>query len=230
MSVRDPYEKLREQLSHHALRVHERGFATATNGNISVRTGPDECLISPSGCSLGEVAPADFVLVDGRGQPRDRGAAHPSAEVRMHLAVYAERPDVEAVLHAHPPIAIALSIAGHTLEAPFIPEVVVSLGRIPTLPYTLPASAETAEAVRTAVRKHDALLLERHGTVTVGASLREAYLKLETVEHAAHVIWLARQVGEAHPLAEPDLERLRALAAELRQRSSRGVPTDPGTH
>ncbi|MFQ5654203.1 MAG: class II aldolase/adducin family protein [Planctomycetota bacterium] len=208
-------QALRVEMAAIARRTYEAGFVVATNGNLSGRLGESTLLISPSGSCKGELSPEDFVRIDTTGHLRDgRPGDPPSSETLMHLAIYEERSDVHAILHAHPPITVGFSVAGESLAGCVIPEVVVGLGTIPTIEYTTPTTRETAEAVRGMIRRRDALILERHGTVTVGSSITDAFRKLEKVEHAAHVTLVAKQVGKVRALPPEEVERL----LEIRQR------------
>lgn len=210
--------RLRLELSEVARRTYAAGYAAATDGNVSARLGP-HYLISPSGCCLGELQPEDLLEVDrdGRVVPGTR-AGRPTSEYRMHLAVYEEREDVSAVLHAHPPTAIAFTVAGESLSECVIPEVVVGLGTVLTLPYTTPTTEETAQMVRRNVRRRDALLLEHHGTVTVGKSIKDAFYKLDKLEHMAKILFTAKQLGRVIPLPADEVERL------LGMREAHGYP------
>jgi L-fuculose-phosphate aldolase len=122
--------------------------------------------------------------------------------------VYRERPDVSAVVHAHPTMAVALSLAGISLADGVIPEVITSLGAIPTVPYATPGTDEAGEVIRAPIRQFDAIILARHGSVSVGKDLREAYTKLEMLEHTAQILFLARVLGPVSPLSKEEVARL----------------------
>ncbi|MCK6457396.1 MAG: class II aldolase/adducin family protein [Phycisphaerae bacterium] len=201
---------LRREIVEIGRRIHERGFVAATDGNISCRTGGGHLLITGSGTALGELKPEDIVEVapDGR---IVSGVRAPSSEMALHLAVYRQRPDVQAVVHAHPPVATGFSFAGESLAQCVIPEVVLIFGTIPTTRYATPSSEEGPQVIRELIRDHDALILERHGSLTVGKSLRDAYHKLEKVEHAALVTLIARLLGKVIPLSGDELARLAAI-------------------
>ncbi|MFN0057186.1 MAG: class II aldolase/adducin family protein [Planctomycetota bacterium] len=210
----------REELTAIAHRTYAAGFVAATDGNLSARLGDGTLLITPSGCCLGEVAASDFVRTDAAGRVLEPGtpARRPSSELQLHLAIYEERPDVCAVLHAHPPIAIGFTIAGLSLASCVIPEVIVGLGTIPTVPYTTPTTRETADAVRPIIRRRDAIVLEHHGSVTVGPTILAAFRKLEKVEHTAKILFVAHQLGGIRALPPEEVERL------LRMRDALGLP------
>jgi L-fuculose-phosphate aldolase len=196
--------------------LHGRNYVTATDGNISARLGEDRFLVTPSGQSKGSMRPEEMVVIDWDAQPVAPGGQRPSSEILLHLEAYRQRPDVHAVVHAHPPTAIALSIAGITLERGQLPEVIVTLGIIGAVDYALPASAESAAAIREPIRTHDALMLQRHGSVTVGATPWEAYLRLEKVENAAEIAYKLQVLGREERLP------CDALAKLLDQRERHG--------
>jgi L-fuculose-phosphate aldolase len=209
---------LRDEIVHACQLLHQKGFIAATDGNISARLDANRLLVTPSGVGKGFIKPGDLIITDFAGSVLDPGAlgakGRPSAELRLHLEAYRQRPDVAAVVHAHPPLATACTIAGISLETCVIPEVVVTLGTIPTVPYATPTSAEGPERVREYIRTRDALLLDHHGAVTVGKSVMEAYLRLEKVEHAAQMILIARQLGKVIALDAEQMEKLMAIRRE----------------
>ncbi len=182
----------------------------------SARLGPDRLLVTPNGLSKGFVAPEDLVVVDLSGQPQPSplyGANRhrPTSELPLHLEVYRRRADVNAVVHAHPPYSIALSIAGRPIARCMLPEVIVNLGVIPTTAYSTPGTPEGPGVMGHLIERHDALVLQRHGSVTVGRDLMDAYLKTEKVEHAAEVTFLVAQLGGGGPL--PPGEAAKLIAA-----------------
>jgi L-fuculose-phosphate aldolase len=179
--------------------MHEKDLIAATDGNVSVRLGPDRVLATPSDMQGRKLA--------GRGKP--------TSEMALHLAVYEVRPGVRAVIHAHPPIATAFSIAGVPLVQCVIPEVVFTLGSIPTTEYASPSSPEGAEVIRRYITKCDALILQRHGAVTVGEDVLHAYYKLEKLEHAAQVTLIARQLGQVQTLPPEEVEKLMKLREQF---------------
>lgn len=133
----------------------------------------------------------------------------------MHLAIYDERPDVGAIVHAHSPYTTALTVAGKTLRDPVIPETILALGHVPTVPYTSPTTIEVPTAVRDVLRGHDAFVLERHGPVALGASLEQAMTRLEIVEHTAKITWMAEALGPTTPIDPEEHAKLRKLAQNL---------------
>jgi L-fuculose-phosphate aldolase len=175
--------------------MYERGYIVARDGNVSVRIGDKRILATPSGGRKGHLRPEAMVLCDSSGAPVRGETGRPSAELAMHVEVYRSRPDVTAVVHAHPPCAIAHTVVGVPLSDPLMPEVLCDLGEILTIPYTTPTTEQVPRAIREPIRKHDVLLLERHGSITVGATLAEAYDRLEILEHAAKVSLMSRTLA-----------------------------------
>jgi L-fuculose-phosphate aldolase len=176
------------------------------DGNVSARWGRN-LLITPSGVNKGFLREEEIITVDLMGQ-RLFGIGEPTTELLLHLEVYRIRPEVEAVIHAHPPIATAFTIAGLSLADGILPEVVLSLGAIPTAPYATSGTPEMAAAVRDLLPCYDAILLEQHGALTMGKNLWEAYNRMEKVEHAAWTVWLARQLGQARTLPPEEVATL----------------------
>ena len=189
--------------------LYQRQLLAATDGNLSVRCG-DNLLTTPSGVNKGFIREQDILTVDFTGQVL-AGVGQPTTELLLHLEVYQVRPEAGAVIHAHPPIATAFTLAGISLAQGILPEVVLSLGAIPTAPYATTGTPEMAAAVRDLLPCYDAILLEQHGAVTIGQNLWEAYNRMEKVEHAAWTVWLARQLGRAQTLPPEEVARLTQL-------------------
>jgi L-fuculose-phosphate aldolase len=205
---------LREEFVRIGQLMHQRSYVTATDGNLSARLGPDRFLVTPSGLSKGYMRPDEMVVIDWDAKPVGESkygparSLKPSSEILLHLEAYRQRPDIKAVVHAHPINAITLSIAGISLARCLLPEVIVTLGLIPTTEYATPASAEGATVIREVIRGHDALILQRHGSVTVGASIWEAYLKLEKLENAAEVTYKLLTLGRELPFPPGAVDKL----------------------
>lgn len=189
--------------------LYQRQLLAAMDGNLSVRHG-ENLLTTPSGINKGFIQEKDILTVDFTGQVL-AGAGQPTSELLLHLEVYRTRPEVRAAIHAHPPIATAFTIAGLSLAEGILPEVVLSLGAIPTAPYATTGTSEMATAVRDLLPYYDAILLEQHGALTVGKTLWEAYNRMEKVEHAAWTVWLARQLGGARSLPSEEVATLTHL-------------------
>lgn len=206
--------QLRRDLTDIARRVYDRGLVAGTDGNISARIHGDTFLISPSGSCLGMLEPHDFVLIDKAGRAIG-GRGKPSSERWMHLAAYAERPDIDAAIHAHPPTVVAFTVAGLSMSQCALPEVILSFGQVPVTSYATPATEEGAVVIRDLIKRYDALVLDRHGSITVGKTLVEAFCKLEKLEHGAHVMMMAHQLGATRDLPPEEIAKLAALREQL---------------
>ncbi|MCX5889265.1 MAG: class II aldolase/adducin family protein [Deltaproteobacteria bacterium] len=194
--------------------LHRKNYLAATDGNVSVRLG-DRVLVTPSGVHKGLMEANQVITVDLTGRVL-RGEGRPTSEIRMHLLAYELRPDVGAVVHAHLPYATACTLAGIDLLEPILPEVVITLGGIPTAPYATPGSAAVPEAIREFLREYDAILLSRHGAMTVGQDVMDAYNKMEKLEHTARVVLVARLQGPVSPLPAAEVETLRRIGEKYR--------------
>ncbi|MGB7875031.1 MAG: class II aldolase/adducin family protein [Anaerolineales bacterium] len=196
---------------------YERRLLTANDGNISVRLGTGLVLITPSGLCKGRMGTDDLLLVglDGKVHSASEGRKT-SSETPMHLEVYKQRADVRAVLHAHPVFATTLTVADSPFPADVLPEVLLTLGEVPTTRYATPSSHDDAEAIRELIKTHDALLLRQHGSLTVGKDLETALTFLERIEHVAEVYWRARLLGKVDRIPGRDVEKLLKIKQELR--------------
>ena len=161
-----------------ARRVYNAGIVAATDGNISYRIMTDRVMITPSGTSFASLNTDSLAYVDLEGNVLSH-QYKPSSELPMHLEIYRQRPDVNAIIHAHPPYATALTLSGYSMEDPILPEVVMMFGKIPTAPYATPSTKESAESIRHLIKDHQAILLDHHGAVTYGKSLEDAFHKME---------------------------------------------------
>jgi L-fuculose-phosphate aldolase len=203
---------LRTELIWVCKKLEEKGLIAASDGNVSCRLGKDRLLITPSGKAKGDLKPLDLLTVDLRGNVL-AGSGKPSSEIRMHLLVYQERPDVHAVVHAHPPMLTAFTLAGIPFLADALPEVLLTIGPVPTAPYATPTTEEVPASIAPLVADHNAMLLERHGSITFGRDLEEAYMRTEKLEHAAHTLFYAHQLNRKlpSPLSKAQKEKLFGL-------------------
>jgi len=195
--------------------LHRKNYLAATDGNVSVRLG-DRVFVTPSGVNKGLMEAYQILTVDLEGRLL-AGEGKPTSEIRMHLLAYELRSDVTAVVHAHLPYATACTLAGIDLLEPVLPEVVITLGGIPTAVYATPGSEEVPDSIRDFLPEYDAILLSRHGAMTVGRNVTDAYNKMEKLEHTARVILAARLQGPLPPLREVEVEKLRRLREEYKR-------------
>jgi L-fuculose-phosphate aldolase len=193
-------------------RLWARGFVASNDGNISVRIAPDRLLMTPASVSKGFMTAEMMVLTDLEGRVIEAAPGRkPSSEALMHLVAYQQRPDIGAVVHAHPPTATGFAVAGIPLDRAVLAEVVTTLGAIPIADYGTPSTRELADAVGPLLRAHDGVLLANHGAIALGADLFSAYYKMETIEHFATISLVARQLGREHLLSREEVERLQSL-------------------
>src|SRR3990172_2522265 len=202
-------DALRAEIVRVARLMHANEFVDGASGNLSARLDADHLLATPSGLAKGFLEPEQLIVVDLRGElARGLPGLRPTSELLMHLEAYRRRPDVNAVIHAHPITSVALSIAGVSLAECVIPEAVVILGLVPTTPYATPSSEENQRAISEVILGHDALILQYHGTLTVGRDVMDAYLRLETLEHTAKIVALAKVLGGGPPLPPEQVTKL----------------------
>ena len=198
--------------------VHENGYVAATDGNLSVRLDETRLLVTPTCISKGRMKASDMVIVDMDGK-RLAGKRRVSSEIGMHLLIYRLRPDVNGIVHAHPPTATGFAASGYDLNRPLVCEVVVGLGSIPLARYGTPGTPELTDALAPLIPAHDAILMANHGVVTFGSSVESAYMKMETVEHFAKIALVTHLLGNEQPLGEEEVEKLH----EVRHRYNGGA-------
>ena len=191
-------------------RLYERGLIAGGEGNVSARRDAETLLVTPAGASKVDVAEDDLVVVDHSGKPV-AGSGRASSELGMHLRIYDRRPDVGAVVHAHPPYATAFAVAGEDLMSPVLPEIVVLIGGVPLVPYATPGSPALAAAIEPFLELHDAFLMANHGATSFGSTLSIAHQRMESLEHAARTLYLARNLGRVTTLTEAQRDALLQL-------------------
>jgi L-fuculose-phosphate aldolase len=183
------------------------------DGNLSVRLEGERILVTPTCVSKGSMRAADMVVVDMEGQ-RVAGRRHVTSEIGMHLLIYRMRPDIQAIVHAHPPTATGFAAAGIALTQPLVCEVVMGLGCIPLARYGTPGTSELARTLEPFVPHYDAILMSNHGVVTYGDTLAHAYMKMETVEHFAQIALVTHLLGRQQPLQEVEVQKLLVARAK----------------
>ncbi len=203
-------QKAREEIVFYSKKVHAAGLVCATDGNLSIRLDENHVLITPSSIRKEDMYSDAPIVINMKGEPVG-DARRPSTEHKVHLEAYRQRPDVMAVIHAHPPKAIAFTIAEVPLNTCILPEVVVTLGSVPVAPYKTPSTDDLPASMSTLIRQSDAVMLARHGSITVGGSLSDAFKKLEKLEHNAEILIYARILGGAKPFSREQLEELHGL-------------------
>ena len=230
-------ESLRADIVEIGRRMYARGYTASNDGNISVRIDTGRLLMTPKSVCKGFMTPDMMCVTDLDGR-KLQGDRDPSSEMLMHLEVYRQRPDVQAVVHAHPPTATGFAVAGIPLDRAVLAEVLTTLGSIPLAEYATPSTAELPEAVGKYIKAHDGMLLANHGALTVGGDLYSAYYKMET-DRALREDQPRRQDawarepdltgrGHASPGAARDVRHPGAGADLRRPRRRRHVPDGAG--
>jgi L-fuculose-phosphate aldolase len=187
--------------------IFQKSWVAANDGNISVRLDGERILATPTGVSKGMMHPDDLIVVDRKGEKLS-GRREQTSEIALHLAVYQLRPDVRAVVHAHPPVATGYAAAGVPLNLALLPEVVIGLGCVPLAGYGLPGTPALVEPLLPLIPKYDALLMANHGAICYGGDVQQAYFRMETVEHAARIQLVARLLGGARVLPRAEVDKL----------------------
>jgi L-fuculose-phosphate aldolase len=195
-------------------RLYNKGFVTATDGNVSVRLEGNTFLATRTGINKGSVSENDLIEVDINGTVVS-GDHKPSTELAMHLYIYSKRLDINSIVHAHPPYATGFATARQPLTGCVLPEVIVGLGAIPLAEYATPSTGEVIKSIESFVEHTDAIMLSNHGVVTYGKDLLEAFFKMEKVEHAAHITFVARMLGGEKFLSCQDIQKLKTISQEI---------------
>jgi len=208
-------------------RLYARGLIAGGEGNVSARLAEDRILVTPAGASKGEVAAEDLLVVDDNGRVVS-GDARPSTEVAMHLRAYGRRPDISAVVHAHPPVATAFAVSGEPFPEAVLPEVVVALGPVALVPYAMPGTEALPRAMEPFLTGHDVFLLSNHGATTLGPSVEVAYARMESLEHSARILLAARLLGRVRTLTAEQVRDLVAAREGARHRGPHGGGMPPG--
>jgi L-fuculose-phosphate aldolase len=182
------------------LKCWQKGWVASNDGNISFRLSENQVLCTPTGVSKGMLTMDHICIIDMDGKVLQQCTFKPSSEMKMHLRVMKERPDVKSVFHAHPPYATAHAIAGIPLAECVIPEIVIGLGSIPIAPYGTPSTDEIPDRLAPLIKDYDAWLLESHGALTAGKDPYQSYFRMESLELYAQMMYLARGLGGFRPL------------------------------
>ena len=195
-------------------KLYNHGFVAANDGNISVKVSANEYYCTPTGVSKGDLTPDMIIKIDGTGKKLE-GELNPSSEIKMHLRVYRDRPDVNAVVHAHPPVATAFTVAGVPLDQYILPEAILTMGAVPTCEYGTPSTMEIPDSLAPYIQDNDAFLLKNHGALTVGNTLQKAFFLMEEVEFNANICKHARELGNVEEIPYDQLEKLMDLRKKM---------------
>ena len=211
--MKSPFE-IKKEICEVGHKLYSHGFVAANDGNISVKVNDHEFYCTPTGVSKGSLTPDMIIKVDENGN-KIEGKLNPSSEIKMHMRVYRERPDVNAVVHAHPPIATAFTVAGIELDQYILPEAVLTIGEVPTCEYGTPSTMEIPDSLEPYIQDHDAFLLENHGALTVGNTLTKALFVMEEVEFNAKICKYAMELGAVHEIPGHQLVKLMELRKKM---------------
>ena len=208
--------EIKKQICDIGKRIYDRNMVAANDGNISVKLNDNEFLCTPTGVSKGFMTPEYICKVDAKGNLiQANGNFRPSSEIKMHMRVYEKRPDVGAVVHAHPNFATAFAIAGIPLTQPIMPEAVIALGCVPIAEYGTPSTMEIPDNVEKYLPYYDAVLLESHGALTWSTDLLAAYMTMESVEFYAELLYKSRQLGGPKEFSKEQVERLYEIRRKM---------------
>lgn len=206
--------EIKKQICDIGKRIYDRNMVAANDGNISVKVSDNEYYCTPTGVSKGFMTPDMIIRIDGNGN-KIEGKLNPSSEIKMHMRVYKERPDVNAVVHAHPPIATAFTVADIDLDQYILPEAVLTIGEVPTCDYGTPSTMEIPDSLEPYIQDHDAFLLRNHGALTVGCDLTKAMFVMEEVEFNATICKHAMELGAVHEIPNDQLKKLMELRKKM---------------
>ena len=211
--MKSPFE-IKKEICEVGHKLWLKGFVAANDGNISVKVNDHEFYCTPTGVSKGSLTPDMIIKVDENGK-KIEGKLNPSSEIKMHMRVYKERPDVTAVVHAHPPVATAFTVADIDLDQYILPEAVLTIGNVPTCDYGTPSTMEIPDSLDPYIQKHDAFLLRNHGALTVGCDLNKAFFLMEEVEFNAVICKNAMDLGAVHEISNDQLKKLMELRKKM---------------
>jgi len=205
--------RIRGELCRIGKRLYERHLTSGAGGSISARTSKNEVLIKPSGFSLADMMPEHVVKLNLKGEVLE-GKYPPSSDAPWHLMIYERRPEVNAIVHAHPPICGGFACAGISLDIPTFTEVIIQIGRIPLMDYATPTTMDYAKIVAESLKDANALLMKNHGAITLGVNLEQAFQRMELLEDFARMVLIAKILGGPILLPPEETFKLRSLESE----------------
>jgi L-fuculose-phosphate aldolase len=207
---------LKKQIVEVGHKLWDKNFVAANDGNITIRLNDKEFLTTPTGISKKSLTVEMIIKVDMAGNPVVHNANYrPSSEAKMHIEVYKQRPDVKAIVHAHPIFATSFAVSGIALDKCILPEAILTVGSVPVTPYALVSTMEIPDAIRPYIKNTDAVLLANHGALTMGTDVINAYYKMETLEHYAHILFRSMQLGNVNVISDPEIDRLMDIREKL---------------
>ncbi len=218
-------EQLRQDIVDVGKLVFQKGWVAANDGNISIRLDENRVLCTPTSVSKGMMHPDDLIICDCDGNKLE-GARERTSEIAMHMTIYRMRPDVRAVVHAHPPVATGFAAAGRALNLALLPEAIICLGCVPLADYGLPGTPALTEGMLEYIPKYDAILMGNHGSVAYGEDVYQAFFRMDTVEHYARISLVAELLGGPKVLPRYEVQKLFESRARYGVTSRAGM--EPG--
>ncbi len=210
-------QNIRAQICDICHKMWQLGWVAANDGNVTVKLDEDTFLATPTGISKSFMEPDKLVKINGKGEILEALEGYrPSSEIKMHLRCYQERADVGAVVHAHPPTATGFALAHKPLDTYSLIECVIAIGAVPIAPYGTPSTDEVPESIAPLLPKHDVILLENHGALTVGSDLTTAYYRMETLELWAKTSFVAQMLGGEKEISRGNIDRLINMRSSYR--------------
>ena len=201
--------EIKQEMCEIGRRVYNRGMVAANDGNFSVKLNEHEFLCTPTGVSKGFMTPEFICKVNEKGEVLEANEGfRPSSEVKMHMLIYEQRPDVNAVVHAHPMYSTTFAIAGRPLMDLIMPEAAIFLGGVPLAKYATPSTMEVPDSIQEYLQDYDAVLLENHGALTFSDTLLNAYYRMESVEFYARLMYQAEMLGGPKIIPPEKVEEL----------------------
>lgn len=205
--------KIKQEICEIGDRIYKKGFAAANDGNISYRISENEVVCTPTGISKGFMKPDDLCMVDMTGK-QTSGRRKATSEIKLHLAIMKERPELKSVVHCHPPHATAFGIAREPVPQCVLPEVEIFLGDVPVAKYDIPGSQDFANTILPFVKKSNVIILANHGTVSYGDTVEKAYWATEILDAYCRMLILARSLGKVNYFTEPEAQGLLDLKTQ----------------
>jgi len=204
----DQVLRVKKQILHVCRRIYQREMVASNDGNVTARVGEDRIIATPTGMSKGFLTEDDLVLTDLEGNIVGQRNRKVTSEIKIYYKIYRLRPDVFAAVHAHPLHATAYAASGKTVDTEVLPESVLSLGKVPLVPYGTPGTDELAGQIEKYLQEHEVFLLENHGALALGRDVVEAYHRMECLEHTARIVFLAESLGGANKLTPGQISKL----------------------
>lgn len=213
----------KKEICEYGRRLYERGFVAANDGNITIKTGENEVWATPTGVSKGYMNPDMMVKISLDGELLSKSERKPSSELKMHLRVYKENPNVRAVVHAHPPYATAFAIAGKPLYPDTLAEPMFMIGEIAFAPFGMPGTYEVPDSIAPFCKTHDVALLANHGAIAWGENIEMTYFRMESLEHFCRINLYSRYIlQEAVPIPEEKAALIRMAREDFRNHVNNG--------